>query len=38
MEMNQSKPDNVEVFKLAPGDIDHLFRRSGLAGTLCRFV
>jgi hypothetical protein len=32
MEMNQSKPDNVEVFKLAPGDIDHLFRRSGLAG------
>lgn len=31
MDMNQG-PAKVEVFKLEPGDIDHLFRRSGLAG------
>lgn len=31
-EMNQDKLANAEVFKLAPGDIDHLFRRSGAAG------
>lgn len=30
--MNQDKLANAEVFKLAPGDIDHLFRRSGAAG------
>lgn len=24
--------ENIEIFKLAPGDIDHLFRRSGLSG------
>ncbi len=32
MEMNMEKPGNVEIFKLAPADIDHLFRRSGLNG------
>ncbi len=32
MEMNQDKLANVEAFKLVPGDIDHLFRRSGAAG------
>jgi len=32
MEMNQDKLANIEVFKLQPGDIDHLFRRSGVAG------
>lgn len=32
MAINQDKPANVEVFKLAPGDIDHLFRRAGLTG------
>ncbi|MEA4924445.1 MAG: zinc ribbon domain-containing protein [Syntrophomonadaceae bacterium] len=32
MEMNQDKLAQVEVFKLQPGDIDHLFRRSGVAG------
>ncbi|NPV91275.1 MAG: zinc ribbon domain-containing protein [Firmicutes bacterium] len=33
MGMNQG-PANIEVFKLAPGDIDHLFRRSGVPGNL----
>jgi len=32
MEMNQDKMANIEVFKLQPGDINHLFRRSGVAG------
>ncbi|MCF8011014.1 MAG: zinc ribbon domain-containing protein [Clostridiales bacterium] len=32
MEMNQSALNSTEVFKLAPGDIDHLFRHSGLTG------
>jgi len=31
MDVNRG-PANLEVFKLATGDIDHLFRRSGLAG------
>ncbi|HCF51078.1 MAG TPA: hypothetical protein DER60_12405 [Syntrophomonas sp.] len=30
--MNMEKPGSIEVFKLAPPDIDHLFRRSGLNG------
>lgn len=34
MEINQDKKlADVEVFKLLPGDIDHLFRRSGVAGS-----
>lgn len=32
MGMNMEKPGALEVFKLAPADIDHLFRRSGLNG------
>ena len=32
MEINQDKLADVEAFKLLPGDIDHLFRRSGVAG------
>lgn len=32
MGMNLEKQENTEVFKLAPADIDHLFRRSGLNG------
>ncbi len=32
MEMKQEMLAGTEVFKLAPGDIDHLFRRSGLNG------
>lgn len=32
MEINQDKLANVEAFKLLPGDIDHLFRRSGVSG------
>lgn len=31
MDMNQG-PANMKTFKLAIGDVDHLFRRSGLAG------
>jgi hypothetical protein len=30
--MNTENPGSVEVFKLAPADIDHLYRRSGLNG------
>lgn len=32
MGMNMEKPGNIEIFKLTPADIDHLFRRSGLNG------
>ena len=32
MEMNLEKPGDIEIFKLEPADIDHLFRRSGLNG------
>lgn len=32
MEYKQNKLSNAEVFKLVPGDVDHLFRRSGAAG------
>ncbi len=32
MENQANQLGNVEVFKLASGDIDHLFRRSGLKG------
>ena len=32
MEFHQDKPVTAQVFKLTPGDIDHVFRRSGLAG------
>lgn len=32
MENNQNTLDGVEIFKLVPTDIDHLFRRSGLNG------
>lgn len=32
MGMSMEKPGNMEIFKLAPADIDHLFRRSGLNG------
>ncbi len=32
MEMNKGTIATTEVFKLAPGDIDHLFRRSGRKG------
>ncbi len=32
MDMNQNVPHGAEVFKLMPGDINHLFRRSGLNG------
>lgn len=32
MGMNQDKLADTEVYKLAPGDIDHMFRRSGLNG------
>jgi len=32
MEMKQEMLAGTEVFKLAPGDVDHLFRRSGLKG------
>lgn len=32
MGMNQDKLADTEVYKLAPGDIDHMFRRSGLTG------
>lgn len=32
MGMDMEKPGNIEIFKLAPADIDHLFRRSGLSG------
>ncbi len=32
MEMNLEKPGDIEIFKLEPADIDHLFRRSGLTG------
>lgn len=32
MENKQDRLSNAEVFKLAPGDVDHLFRRSGAAG------
>jgi hypothetical protein len=32
VEMNTENPGSVEVFKLAPADINHLYRRSGLTG------
>ena len=32
MRMNHGIAANAEIFKLAPGDMDHVFRRSGLAG------
>lgn len=32
MGVNMEKPGDVEIFKLAPADINHLFRRSGLNG------
>ncbi|MDD3654205.1 MAG: zinc ribbon domain-containing protein [Desulfotomaculaceae bacterium] len=32
MGANQDKLADTEVYKLAPGDIDHMFRRSGLTG------
>ncbi|MDD4169316.1 MAG: zinc ribbon domain-containing protein [Desulfotomaculaceae bacterium] len=32
MGMELEKQENTEVFKLTPGDLDHLFRRSGLIG------
>ncbi len=32
MDINENVLAGTDVFKLAPGDIDHLFRRSGLTG------
>lgn len=32
MDNNQNTLDGTEVFKLAPGDINHLFRRTGVKG------
>lgn len=32
MEIKQDTLADTEVFKLAPGDMDHLYRRSGLSG------
>ncbi len=32
MEVNQDNTTSIGLYKLTPGDIDHLFRRSGLSG------
>jgi hypothetical protein len=32
MGVNMEKPGDAEIFQLAPVDINHLFRRSGLNG------